>query len=50
MDVAQQYCEKFRKIDLAELVESLPPGYVPFRFLLNLHSFLLYTMGKSENV
>ena len=37
------------KIEQAELVENLPPSYLPYRFLHNLHSFLLYN-GKSETI
>ena len=33
--------ENFRKFEHAELVESLPSSYLPYRFLHNLHSFLL---------
>ena len=44
--VAQQYCENFRKIEQAELVENLPPSYLPYRFLHNLHSFLLWGKVK----
>ena len=40
--VSQQYCENFRKIKQAELVENLPPSYLPYRFLHNLHSFFYY--------
>ena len=29
------------KIQQAELVENLPPSYLPYKFLHNLHSFLL---------
>ena len=32
-DVSQQCCENFRKIEQAELVENLPPSYLPYRFL-----------------
>ena len=42
IDVSQQYCENFRKIEQAELVENLPPSYLPYKFLHNLHSFLLW--------
>ena len=31
------YCENFRKIEQAELVENLPTSYLPYRFLHNLH-------------
>ena len=40
IDVSQRYCETFRNIETAELVENLPPPYIPYRFLYNLHSFL----------
>ena len=42
----QQRCENFRKIKQAELVENLPPSYLPYRFLHNLHSFLLWGKVK----
>ena len=29
------------KTESAELIENLPPSYLPYRFLHNLHSFLL---------
>ena len=32
--------ENFRKIEQVELVENLPPSYLPYKFLHNLHSFL----------
>ena len=38
----------FEKIEQEELVENLPPSYLPFRFLFNLYSLLLW--GKSENI
>ena len=44
--MSQQYCENFRTNDQAELVEILPPSYVLYRYLHNLHSFWLW--GKSE--
>ena len=43
-----QYCENFRKIELAELIENPPPSYLPNRFLHNLHSF--FTMGKKVEI
>ena len=46
MDVSQQYCENFRKNEQAELVENLPPIYLPYRFLHNLQSFLLWEKVK----
>ena len=46
IDISQQYCENFRKIEQAELVENLPPSYLPYRFLHNLHSFLLWGKVK----
>ena len=36
---SQQYRESFRKIEQAKLVENLPPSYLPYRFLQNLHSW-----------
>ena len=39
--VSQQYCENFRKIEQAQLIENLPPSYLLYRFLHNMHSFLL---------
>ena len=50
MDVSQQYCENFRKIEQAELVENLPPSYLPFEFLHNFHSFLLWEKVKILDV
>ena len=35
IDVSQQYCENFRKIEQAECVENLPPGYLLPYFCLN---------------
>ena len=46
IDVSQQYREIFRKIEQAKLVEKLPPSYLPFRFLHNLHSFLFWEKVK----
>ena len=40
--------KKKKKNEQAELVENLPPSYLPDTFLHNLHSFLLW--GKSENI
>ena len=34
------------KIEQAELAENLPPSYLPYRFLHNLHSFLLWEKVK----
>ena len=34
------------KNEQAELVENLPPNYLPYKFLLNLHSFLLLEKVK----
>ena len=48
IDASQQYCENFKKIEQAELIENLPPSYLPNRFLHNWHQFI--TMGKSENI
>ena len=42
IDVLQQYCENFRKIEHVELVENLTPSYLPYRFLHDLASFLLW--------
>ena len=44
--VSQQYCENFRKIKQVELVENLPPSYIPYRFPHTLHSFLLWEKEK----
>ena len=46
IDVSQQYCENFRKNELVELVENLPPSYLPYTFLHNLHSFLQWEKVK----
>ena len=46
IDVSQQHCENFRKNEQAEVVENLPPSYLPYRFLHNLHSFLLWEKVK----
>ena len=47
IDVSQQYCENFRKKnEQTELVENLPPSYLPYKFLHNLHSFLLWEKVK----
>ena len=46
IDVSQQYCENFRKAEQAELVENLPPSYLPYRFLHNLRSFSLWEKVK----
>ena len=35
-----------KKIEQAALVEILPPGYLPYRFLHNLPSFLLWEKMK----
>ena len=40
--VSQQYSENFRKNEQVDLVEDLPPIYLPYRFSHNLHSFLLW--------
>ena len=34
------------KNEQGELVENLPPSYLPYRFLHNLHSFLLWEKVK----
>ena len=44
--VLQQYCENFRKIEQVELVENLAPSYLPYRFLHDLASFLLWEKVK----
>ena len=46
IDVSQQYCENFIKIEQVELVENLPPIYLPCRFLHNLHSFVQWEKVK----
>ena len=46
IDVSEQYCESFRKIEQAELVENLPSSYLPYRFLHKLHSFLQWEKVK----
>ena len=38
--------KKKKKNEQAELVENLPPSYLPYRFLHNLHSFLLWEKMK----
>ena len=42
IDVSQQYYENLWNIEQMELVENLPPSYLPYRFLHNLHSFLIW--------
>ena len=37
------------KIEQEELVENLPPSYLPYRFLHNLRSFLLWVKVKMFN-
>ena len=44
----QQYWENFKTNDRAEFVEILPPSYLPYRFLHNLHS--LFHGETSENI
>ena len=46
IDVLQQYCENFRKIEQMELVENLAPSYLPYRFLHDLALFLLWEKVK----
>ena len=46
IDVSEQYCEHFRKIEQVELVENLPLSYLPYQFLHNLLSFLLWEKVK----
>ena len=48
-DISQQFCENFGKIEQAELVENLPSSYLPYRFLHNSHSFLLWEKVKIFN-
>ena len=38
--------KKKKKIEPAELVEKLPPSYLPYRFLYNMHSFLIWGKGN----
>ena len=38
----------FKKHEQVEHVENLPPNYIPYKFLHNLHSFFFY--GKRENI
>ena len=44
--VSQQYCENFRNIEQEEPVENLAPNYLPYRFLHDLASFLLWDKVK----
>ena len=44
--ITTKYCENFRKIEQAEIVQNLPPSYLPYIFLHNLHSFLLWEKVK----
>ena len=44
IDISQQYCENFRKI--VELVQNLVPNYLPYRFLHDLASFLIWEKVK----
>ena len=46
MGVSQQYWENFRKNEQVELVENLPSIYLPYRFLHNLHSLILWEKVK----
>ena len=46
IDVLQQYCENFRKIEQGELVENMALSYLPYRFLHDLASFLLWEKLK----
>ena len=39
--VSQYYYENLKKNEPVELVEKLPPSYLPYRFLHKLHSFLI---------
>ena len=47
MNVSQQYCENFTKIEQAELGKNQPPSYLHYRFLHNLHSFLQWEKVKT---
>ena len=40
--------KKIKKNDRAEFVEILPPSYLPYRFLHNLHSF--FSMRKQVKI
>ena len=43
----QNSIKKFqKKNEQAELVENLLPSYLPYKFLHNLHSFLLWEIAK----
>ena len=44
INVSQQYCENFRKIEQAELQAT----YLPYRFLHNVHTFLLREKVKKK--
>ena len=46
INVLQQKCENFRKIEQVKLVENLSPSYLPYRFLRDLASFLLWEKVK----
>ena len=37
-----------KKLNKQNLLKNLPPSYLPYKFLHNFHSFLLW--GKSENI
>ena len=50
MDVSQQYCKNFRKNEEVELVENLPSIYLSYKFLHNLHSFVLWEKVKIFDV
>ena len=39
---------RFRKTELVDLVGNLPPSYLPYRFLRNLHYF--FNMAKRETI
>ena len=40
--------KKQKTNDRSEFVEILPPSYLPYRFLHNLHSF--FSMGKQMKI
>ena len=44
--VLQQYCENLKKNEQVEVVENLAPSYLPYRFLHDLASFLLWEKVK----
>ena len=46
MDASQYILKISEKLKQVELVENLPPSYLPYKFLHNLHSFLLWEKVK----